>query len=70
MKKAALLLIFITLTSFINTTDNVYICNSKGAKKYHLKEFCRGLSACKHEVIKVTLKEAEAKGLGLCGWED
>lgn len=70
MKKAALLLVFMTLTSFIDIADNVYICNSKGAKKYHLKEFCRGLSACKHEVIKVTLKQAKEKGLDLCGWED
>jgi hypothetical protein len=70
MKKVTLLLIFIIFTTFAKTADDVYICNSKGAKKYHLKEFCRGLSACKHEVIKVTLKEAKAKGLGLCGWED
>ena len=70
MKKATLLLVFMTLTSFIDIADNVYICNSKGAKKYHLKEFCRGLGACKHEVIKVTLKEAKERGLDLCGWED
>ncbi|RKS00568.1 hypothetical protein [Flavobacterium sp. 102] len=70
MKKAALLLVFMTLTSFVEMADKVYICNSKGAKKYHLKEFCRGLSACKHEVIKVTVKVAKEKGLDLCGWED
>ncbi|UPT71033.1 MAG: hypothetical protein M0D53_01045 [Flavobacterium sp. JAD_PAG50586_2] len=70
MKKAALLFIFITLTSFVKIVDNVYICDSKGAKKYHLIETCRGLNACKHEVVKVTLKEAKAKGLDLCGWED
>jgi hypothetical protein len=70
MKKILLLFVFICLTSFVNVADNVYICNSKGAKKYHLKEFCRGLSACKHEVVKVTLKEAKEKGLDLCGWED
>lgn len=70
MKKAVLLLVFMTLTSFVEVADYVYICNSKGAKKYHLKEFCRGLSACKHEVVKVTLKEAKEKGLELCGWED
>lgn len=70
MKKVLILLVFISLTSFVKPAVDVYICNSKGAKKYHLKEFCRGLSACKHEVIKVTLKEAQAKGLGLCGWED
>jgi hypothetical protein len=70
MKKILLLFVFTCLTSFVNVADNVYICNSKGAKKYHLKEFCRGLSACKHEVVKVTLKEAKEKGLDLCGWED
>lgn len=70
MKKILLLLICITLTSFTNVADDVYICKSKGAKKYHLKEFCRGLNACKKEVVKVTLKEAKAKGLDLCGWED
>ena len=70
MKKAVLLLVFMSLTSFVDVVNNVYICNSKGAKKYHLKEFCRGLSACKHEVVKVTLKEAKERGLDLCGWED
>lgn len=70
MKKVALLLIFITLTSFVKAVENVYICDSKGAKKYHLTETCRGLNACKHEIVKVTLKEAKDKGLDLCGWED
>lgn len=70
MKKLVVLLCCISLTSFSNKADEVYICKSKGAKKYHLKEFCRGLSACKHEIVKVTLKEAKAKGLDLCGWED
>lgn len=70
MRKVLLLMVFIALTSFVEVADNVYICNSKGAKKYHLKEFCRGLSACKHEVLKVTLKEAKEKGLDLCGWEN
>jgi hypothetical protein len=69
-KSVALLLIFITLTSYDNKESDVYICKSKGAKKYHLKEFCRGLNACKKEVVKITLKEAKAKGLDLCGWEE
>lgn len=70
MKKAFLLLIFITLTSFVKAADNVYICGPKGAKKYHYTESCRGLSVCKHEIKKVTLTEAKGFGLTLCGWED
>ena len=49
----------------------VYICDSKGAKKYHLVKNCRGLSNCKHDIIKVSLKTAVSKGKeDLCGWED
>ena len=53
-----------------NTSSTVYICKSKGAKKYHYKETCRGLNNCKHEVVKIEKKDAENRGLGLCGWED
>jgi hypothetical protein len=69
MKKFVVLLLFPLLLSSV-TAEEVYICNSKNATKYHKKEFCRGLSACKKETVKVTLKEAKAKGLTLCGWED
>jgi hypothetical protein len=70
MKKTILLLAFLSLTSFSNLTDSVYVCGPKGASKYHYKENCRGLNACKHEVIKKNLKEAKELGLTLCGWED
>lgn len=70
MKKALLLLIFIGLTSFGNIAENVFICNSKSAAKYHYSPTCRGLNACKHEIIKITLEDAQARGFGLCGWED
>lgn len=70
MKKALLLLVFISLTSFTNEVNTVYLCGSKGASKYHYNENCRGLNACKHEVVKKTLKEAKNLGLTLCGWED
>jgi len=66
--KYFLLLLLISLTSF--TESNVYICGKNGAKKYHYSESCRGLSNCKHEVVKTTLREAKGLGLGLCGWED
>ena len=59
-----------TYDSVESKSTTVYICKSKGAKKYHYKEFCRGLSNCKHEVVKIEKKDAENRGLGLCGWED
>lgn len=51
------------------TTDSVYICDSPGAKKYHLRENCKGLQNCRHKVIKVTLALAKRKGRTLCGYE-
>lgn len=49
----------------------VYICDSSGATKYHYTKSCRGLNACKHQIIKVSLTEAIKKGKKtLCGWED
>lgn len=70
MKKLFFLLLILTLTSFTTTEKNAYICGSKGASKYHYSETCRGLNACKHEVVKKTVKEAKELGLTLCGWED
>lgn len=69
MKKIILTLLFPLLISS-NVAEEVYICKSKNATKYHLKEHCRGLGACKHEVVKVTLKVAKERGLTLCGWEN
>lgn len=70
MKKILLLLILYCFTSFNVLKQDVYICGTNGAKKYHLKENCRGFNACKHQVIKKTLKEAKDLSLELCGWED
>jgi len=68
--KYIFILFFVLLTSFSPPETSVYICGSTGAKKYHYKETCRGLSSCRHEVIKTTLKQAQGYGLTLCGWED
>ena len=68
--KFLITIIFITFLSFNTVETKVYICGTRGAKKYHFKEFCRGLGACKHEIVKVNLKEAKGYGLTLCGWED
>jgi hypothetical protein len=70
MKKLLLLFLLITLTSFNKVDDKVFICGSTGASKYHYSESCRGLNACKHQIVKVTLNEAKNLGLTLCGWED
>lgn len=63
-------LLFFTLTSFHDVKTSVYICGSTGAKKYHYTESCRGLNACKHQIVKVSLNKAQEYGLTLCGWED
>lgn len=68
--KYILLLFFIFLTSFTPPETSVYICGSTGAKKYHFKETCRGLSSCSHETVKTSIKQAKGLGLTLCGWED
>lgn len=69
MKKLLLLAILFALTSF-TTEANVYLCNSKGGKKYHFTKDCQGLRNCKAEIIKVTLSDAKSKGKTICGYED
>ncbi|MDV6168666.1 hypothetical protein R1T16_09540 [Flavobacterium sp. DG1-102-2] len=69
MKKLLLLSAFVFLTSF-SAEQDVYLCDTKGGKKYHFDKECRGLSNCKGEIIKVTLKEAKDKGKTICGYED
>lgn len=69
MKLFLIILFFLTKTTCTKSTT-VYICNSSGAKKYHLKENCKGLSTCQHKILKITLEKAKADGKTLCGWED
>lgn len=49
--------------------DSVYICDSPGAKKYHLRQNCKGLTHCQHRIIKISLEQAKRKGRTLCGYE-
>lgn len=37
--------------------ESVYICISKGAKRYHSRE-CHGLARCTHEIKKVSKEQA------------
>lgn len=68
--KYFLMLLFIFLSAFSPFETSVYICGPTGAKKYHYKEHCRGLTACRHELTKVSVSQAQGYGLTLCGWED
>ena len=70
MKYNLLILLLVLFSSFQPVEKNVFICGPRGAKKYHYSENCRGLSACRHEIIKTSLKQAQGFGLTLCGWED
>ena len=54
----------------VPAATTVHVCKSTGAKRYHPNEKCRGLKQCTHEVVTMTVKEAEGKGLTLCGYED
>jgi hypothetical protein len=75
MKKALRVLLLIPVlfvfSSFQGNETMVYLCDSSSATAYHFNRNCRGLSNCKHEIIKVTKQDAidnyERK---LCGWED
>ena len=70
MKNLYVFILFVLITSFTNFEENVYICRSKGATKYHFKETCRGLNACKQQIVKKSISDAKDLGLTLCGWED
>lgn len=69
MKKLLILLIVLLLTSTESYTE-VYICDSKDGKKYHYTKSCRGLNACKHNIIKMHINEAKNRGKTLCSFED
>ncbi|HTF06245.1 MAG TPA: hypothetical protein VK826_19575 [Bacteroidia bacterium] len=46
----------------LQTTEvYVYICNSEGSVAYHNKTNCKGLQKCTHEVLTVTLADAQGK---------
>jgi len=45
--------------------DSVLICDSKYAQFYH-NHVCNGLTACKHQVVKITKEEALKKGYKSC----
>ncbi len=60
----------IPLSQINESTQQVFICNSKGGEKYHFSKTCRGLSACKAAIKSLSLADAKRIGKTLCGWED
>ena len=70
MKTLLTISMFLLLGAANLTSPEVYISNSGTATKYHLKHDCRGLNACKAEVVKLVKEKAVEQGYGLCGWED
>ncbi|PIQ20808.1 MAG: SNase-like nuclease [Cytophagales bacterium CG18_big_fil_WC_8_21_14_2_50_42_9] len=50
----------------ITNTSKVFICDSKGAKTYHVRENCSVLNRCKSERQTLTLKKATALGRKAC----
>lgn len=69
--KTIIALLFLFTINFQNyVATDVYVCDSKGAKKYHYTKDCRGLNACKHDIVKKSKTDAQNIGLTLCGWED
>lgn len=71
-KNAILILLafpWVLLTLFSHPIGSVYICDSQGAKRYHLRKNCSGLRNCKHEIITVSLDSAKKTGRTLCHLE-
>lgn len=70
MKVLAVVFLFNFLSADLPSGETVYLCDSEGGKKYHFTKSCRGLANCEHEIIKVSISEAQRRGKTLCGWED
>ena len=50
-------------------TKEAYVCDSKGAQRYHFKETCKGLKNCSYRIRKTTEDSAREEGKTLCRWE-
>lgn len=50
-------------------TQNVYICNSDGATRWHRDRACRGLKQCEKNVKQVSMADARKRKLTKCGFE-
>ena len=46
------------ISSTVVAADSVYICDSKTAYAYHLKQDCSGLNKCTHGIFKISKEDA------------
>ena len=56
-----LVLVSVFCVSFRVSTTQVYICNNKNTKVYHVTQSCKALKKCSHEIITVSKIDAEKK---------
>ena len=63
MKKLLILCAILSFGFQSDSSNSVYICVSKSASKYHLKN-------CTHQIKSVSKSEAIGLGYSLCGHED
>jgi len=68
MKKLILIALLCFPLLSMTTDTQVYICTGKYAKSYHATTSCRGMKACKGEIKKVSLSEAQKAGRKPCGY--
>jgi hypothetical protein len=67
IKKLTLLTIFAIFAIMLSAdSGSVYVCSGKYATKYHRIADCRGLGNCKGEILKVSIKTAQADGRTAC----
>lgn len=64
---ASLLVLMIYLKPVL--PDRVYVCDSTGAKRFHLRKDCTGLRNCKHQIVEISLDSAKRTGRTLCHLE-
>lgn len=59
-----------TSTEIVSSgSDNLqeyFMCNSSGSVAYHINGQCKGLTRCTHEIVKLSAKNAEARGKHAC----
>jgi len=67
--KTSVLLLGLLLSGYAQGDSVVYICDSGHAKRYHLRDDCRGLHNCTHHIVKISLGEAKRSGRTLCDFD-
>lgn len=50
------------------SSSYVYICTGPKSHKYHTDEYCKGLSSCSGDIIRMDIEEAYDSGYTPCKW--